>query len=113
MILERTVSPTTPIDTTLPTKDRLSKADVVAQVAAKTEMTKTEVKKVVDAMLDILISELGAGNKVILTGFGTFEVRTTQQRVGVNPRTREKMVIPSKQRATFTAGAALKRVIEE
>lgn len=90
---------------------RLTKTDLIARVAEKANVTKVESKRVLDAMLAVITQALAEGDKVILTGFGTFEVRTNKERTGVNPRTKEKMVIPAKKRPAFTAGAAFKRTV--
>lgn len=92
--------------------NRLTKSDLIAQVAAEVGISKSQAKVIVDAMLDILTENIQNGVKVNLTGFGSFEVRETKSRNGVNPRTLEKITIPASKRVAFKAGSSLKRAIE-
>ena len=86
----------------------ISKADLVDTVASKSDMTKKDVKSVVDMMLEQVSSNLKKGNKVQLTGFGTFEVRKRKARTGVRPGTTEKIKIPASKYPAFKPGKALK-----
>lgn len=86
----------------------ISKADLVDTVAAKSDMTKKDVKAVVDMMLEQVSANLKKGNKVQLTGFGTFEVRKRKARTGVRPGTTEKIKIPASKYPAFKPGKALK-----
>lgn len=90
------------------TPETVSKADLVAAVADSTALTKKDVKAVVDATLDAIGAELKAGNKVQLTGFGAFEVRTRKARTGVRPGTTEKIKIPASKYPAFKPGKGLK-----
>lgn len=92
---------------------RLTKTDLVNAVADEAEVTKVEAKKVIDAMLEVITRSLVAGEKITLTGFGTFEVRTSKARTGINPRTLEKIKIPATPRVSFAAGALLKQVVKK
>ena len=86
----------------------ISKADLVDTVAAKSDMTKKDVKAVVDMTLEQVSANLKKGNKVQLTGFGTFEVRKRKARTGVRPGTTEKIKIPASKYPAFKPGKALK-----
>jgi len=92
--------------------DRLTKTTLVDAVAEKAGITKADAKRVLDAMLEIISEALANGTKVSLTGFGTFDVRTSKARNGVNPRTREQIKIPATKRPVFSAGAPLKRAVK-
>lgn len=94
------------------TQDRLTKTTLVDAVAEKAGISKAEAKRVLETMLSIISESLANDVKVSLTGFGTFETRTSKARNGVNPRTREKIVIPATKRPVFTAGAPLKRAVK-
>ncbi len=94
------------------TQDRLTKTTLVDAVAEKAGISKAEAKRVLETMLTIISETLANDGKISLTGFGTFEVRTSKARNGVNPRTREKIVIPAAKRPVFTAGAPLKRAVK-
>ncbi|CAA9369965.1 MAG: DNA-binding protein HBsu [uncultured Chloroflexia bacterium] len=86
----------------------ISKADLVKELAEQTNMGQKDVKALVDGMLGSISSHLRQGNKVQLTGFGTFEVRERSARTGVKPGTTEKIEIPASKFPAFKAGKSLK-----
>ncbi len=86
----------------------VSKADLVTAVAEGTELRKKDVKDVLDSVLDNISAQLGKGNKVQLTGFGTFEVRSRKARTGVKPGTTDKIKIPASKYPAFKPGKGLK-----
>lgn len=86
----------------------VSKADLVSKVAADTDKSKSDVKKVLDAALSEVMDSLQSGGKVQLTGFGTFEVRERKARSGVKPGTTEKIKIPASKYPAFKPGKGLK-----
>lgn len=89
----------------------MQKTELIAKVAKETGVTQAETAKVINATIDAVIAALKSGEKVTLTGFGTFEVRKTAARVGTNPSTRQKIQIPAGKRAAFSAGAVLKAAV--
>ena len=86
----------------------MNKADLVNLVAARTELTKTDVSLVVDAAIDTIIDSVVEGKKVSILGFGSFEPRERSERQGLNPKTGEKIKIPAKRVPAFTAGKLFK-----
>tara|TARA_B100000579_G_C22634798_1_gene758458 strand:+ start:243 stop:623 length:381 start_codon:yes stop_codon:yes gene_type:complete len=86
----------------------MNKADLVNLVAARTELTKTDVSLVVDAAIDTIIDSVVEGKKVSILGFGSFEPRDRSARQGLNPKTGEKIAIPAKRVPAFTAGKMFK-----
>lgn len=89
----------------------MQKTELIAKVAKDTNLSQTDTAKVVNAVIDSIIDTLRAGEKVTLTGFGTFEVRKTAARTGTNPRTKQKIQIPAGKRATFSAGTQLREAV--
>ena len=85
----------------------MNKADLINVVAANAELTKVDAKKAVDAVLEAVKNELKIGGKVALVGFGTFSVSEKAARKGLNPRTKQEIVIPAKKVAKFKPGAEL------
>jgi len=75
----------------------MNKADLVNLVAARTELTKTEVAQVVDTLIDTIIDSVVDGKKVSILGFGSFEPRDRSARQGLNPKTGEKIKIEAKR----------------
>jgi len=86
----------------------VTKVELVSQVAAKTGMTKKDAAACVDAMLAVIEDALRSGDKVQLTGFGTFEVRERAARTGRNPQTGEEIEISARRLPVFRAGKLLK-----
>lgn len=86
----------------------MTKMDLIAAVAAKTGSTKTDAARSLDAMLDAITADLRKGGKVTITGFGTFERRERQPRMGRNPQTGAPMHIAGSKVVHFKAGKGLK-----
>ena len=86
----------------------VSKADLVKELTESTGVSSKDVKAVVDGMMESVSSHLKQGDKVQLTGFGTFEVRERAARTGVKPGTSEKIEIPASKAPAFKAGKSLK-----
>lgn len=90
----------------------VSKADLVDRIAGETGMSKKDVKAVVDGMLGHVTTHLKSGEKVQLTGFGTFEVRERKARSGVKPGTTDRIDIPASKYPAFKPGKGLKDSIQ-
>jgi len=92
----------------------MQKATLITRVAQETGTSKRVTRQVIDKMLDIIANELQNGEKVVLTRFGTFQMRTRRSRRGVNPQTGKEMVIPEMQTPGFSASNSLReRVTHE
>ncbi len=89
----------------------MTKADLVVQVAKRTGLTSRASKEAVSAVFDVIADALKRGEKVVVTGFGTFLVRNRAARKGRNPQTGEEITIPATKTPGFTAGKALKKVV--
>lgn len=93
----------------------MTKAELIVTVSEKTGQTQKTVLKVLDSLLDTITEVLATtdtNEKVVLTGFGSFEVRTRAERKGKNPRTGEEIVIPKQKTAAFKAGKLLKDALK-
>ena len=86
----------------------MTKQDVVDAVANKTGMTKKDAGEAVEAVLDVVTSALRSGDAVTFTGFGKFSTSRRAERMGVNPRTGEKVLIRAANVPKFSAGSQLK-----
>ncbi|AKX92914.1 HU family DNA-binding protein [Neomoorella thermoacetica] len=89
----------------------MNKMDLIASVAEKTDLTKKDAEKVVNAVLASIEEALAQGEKVQLVGFGTFEIKERAARVGRNPRTGEEIQIAATRAPVFKAGKALKDAV--
>ena len=86
----------------------MNKTELVAAIAAKTELTKKDAEKALKAFTDVVAEELKKSKKIQLVGFGTFEVVKRAARTGVNPATGKKIKIKASKAPKFKAGKALK-----
>ncbi len=91
----------------------MNKTELVAAVAEKTELTKKDATKAVEAVFDTIQETLANGEKVQLIGFGNFEVRDRAARKGRNPQTGEEIEIPASKVPAFKAGKALKEAVKK
>ena len=86
----------------------MTKTEVIEALASRVGLTKADAKRAVDGVLEIIGGGLARGEKVTLTGFGTFEVRQRRARMGRNPQTGAPLHIPASTYPAFRAGKALK-----
>ena len=84
------------------------KSDLVNQVAQRTGLTKKDSARAVDALFEAIREELQNGGKVQLVGFGTFEVKQREARIGRNPKTMEEIRIPARRVPVFRPGKELR-----
>ena len=91
----------------------MNKAELVAAIAEKTELSKKDSEKALKAFIDVVTEELKKGEKVQLVGFGTFETSKRAAREGRNPQTGETMKIAASVAPKFKPGKALKDAINE
>ena len=86
----------------------MNKTTFVAALAEKTGLTLKQADAALEAVMDIIVEELKKGEKVQLTGFGTFEVRERAERDGRNPATGEIIRIEASKAPAFKAGKKFK-----
>ena len=85
----------------------MNKAELINAIAEKANLTKGDAKAALDATLAAISDAVANNDKVALIGFGTFAVVEKGARTGINPATKEKIVIPAKKVVKFKAGAEL------
>ena len=85
----------------------MNKAELINAIAEKANLTKADAKAALDATLAASSDAVANNDKVALIGFGTFAVVEKGARTGINPATKEKIVIPAKKVVKFKAGAEL------
>ena len=90
----------------------MTKADLVAQVAKQANLTAKAAKDAVSTIFSTMSDALKRGEKVVVTGFGTFMVRKRAARKGRNPQTGAEIQIPATKTPGFTAGKSLKRLVK-
>jgi len=85
----------------------MNKAELVKAIAAGANLSKKDSEAALNAMVAAVTKALKDGDKVALVGFGSFSVVEKAERKGVNPATKQEIVIPAKKVVKFKAGAGL------
>lgn len=89
----------------------MNKTELVAEIAAKSELSKKDAEKALKAFTEVVAEQLKKGEKIQLVGFGTFEVSKRAARTGKNPQTGEAIKIPASKSPKFKPGKALKEAV--
>jgi DNA-binding protein HU-beta len=89
----------------------VNKTELTEHVATRTELTRGDAARAVDAVWAVIEETLGRGGEVSITGFGRFHVGERAARAGVNPRTGERIEIAASRVPRFTAGSALRGAV--
>ena len=89
----------------------MNKTELISAIAEKSGMTKKDAEKALAAVIDTLTDAMVQGDKVTLVGFGAFETKTREARMGRNPKTKEAIEIPATRIPVFKAGADLKNAV--
>ena len=89
----------------------MNKTELIAAVAEKAGLTKKDAERTVNATFEAITESLVKGDKVSVSGFGIFEVKNREARVGRNPRTKETIQIPATRLPQFKASKTLKDAI--
>jgi DNA-binding protein HU-beta len=90
----------------------VTKAELVDQVADRADLTKTDASRAVEAVLATVEDALRRGSEVTVAGFGKFHVSQRGARLGVNPRTGERIQIAATRVPRFTPGSRLKTAVK-
>ena len=89
----------------------MTKAELISAIAEKTELSKKDSEKALNATVAVITDTLAKGDKIQLVGFGTFEIRERKAREGINPQTKKKIKIPATKVPAFKAGRQLKDAV--
>ncbi len=89
----------------------MTKAELISAIAEKTELSKKDSEKALNATVAVITDTLAKGDKIQLVGFGTFETRDRKAREGINPQTKKKIKIPATKVPAFKAGRAFKDAV--
>ncbi|MDY3014712.1 MAG: HU family DNA-binding protein [Evtepia sp.] len=91
----------------------MNKRDLIVELSQRSDLTQSEVREVLELLFAVITEGLGKKEKVIISGFGSFQVKPRAARIGVNPKNKEKITIPATQVPTFKPGKKLKEVVCE
>lgn len=86
----------------------MNKKELAEVIAEKFDLTKVKSNEIVDTVFESMIDALADGQKVEISGFGKFEVKTRAARTGINPQTKETIDIPASNTPSFKASKNLK-----
>ena len=89
----------------------MNKSELIGLVAEHSGMTKKDTERVINAAIDAITASLVKGEKVQISGFGVFETKDRESRIGRNPHTKEAIDIPATRVPTFKASKALKDTV--
>lgn len=89
----------------------MNKTELIAVAAENSGMTKKDTERVLNAAIDAVTAALVKGDKVQVSGFGIFETKNREARIGRNPHTKEAIEIPATRVPAFKASKALKDLI--
>lgn len=90
----------------------MTKSDLINIVAKKAHLTKKAAKEAVEVFLEEIANSLVKGQKVVLSGFGTFKVTKVKDKKGRNPQTGETMIIKGHKAVRFSVGKPLKEAVK-
>jgi DNA-binding protein HU-beta len=91
----------------------MNKTDLINAIAAKSGLNKKNSEAALNSFLGTVEDSLSKGEKVVLVGFGTFEVRNRATRKGRNPQTKQEITIPASKAPVFKAGKGLKEKVNK
>lgn len=91
----------------------MNRQDLIDAIAEDTEASKAATSRFLDSLIDRIQRAVAGGDKVKLTGFGTFEKAQVAARTGRNPKTGEAITIAATARPKFTPGATFKDLVKE
>ncbi|MCP5455257.1 MAG: HU family DNA-binding protein [Thermotogae bacterium] len=90
----------------------MNKKELTVALAEKINITQKDAGVFIDTFVDVVAESLEKGEEVKIVGFGTFGVAERAERNGVNPQTKENIVIPAHKVPKFKAGKELKERIK-
>ena len=91
----------------------MKKTELIAAIAEQSGLSKKDAEKALSATLDTIVKAVADGDKIQLTGFGTFEQRQRNARTGCDPRTGNTIEIPASKVPAFKAGKGFKDIVNK
>ena len=89
----------------------MNKTELISIAAENAGLTKKDTERVINAAIDAITASLIKGERVQISGFGTFETKNREARVGRNPHTKQAIEIPATKVPSFKASKSLKDTI--
>lgn len=98
---------------TVSSRDGMTKAELVEEVARTTQLTKKHAEIIVNTVFESIVNSLREGEKIELRGFGSFRIRHRGSRTGRNPKTGDKVKVPPKRIPFFKPGKELRELLND
>lgn len=89
-----------------------NKDDLIQTLIRKTGLSKRQAAECLNTLLEEITKALSKGEEITLTGFGKFAVSQRKERMGINPKTGERIKIPARKAPVFKAGQTLKDAVK-
>lgn len=90
----------------------IGKSEIVHRLAEKTGMSDSKANHMLNTVIETVSEALSRGEEVRITGFGSFKVAETKERMAMNPRTREPVRVPAGKRVSFSPGSQLSSFVK-
>jgi DNA-binding protein HU-beta len=91
----------------------MNKAELIEAIASQVELSKTKVGQVIDALTETVTKTICDGEPVRITGFGTFEPKPRKSKAGVNPQTKQRIMVASRVVPAFRPSAEFKEAVRK
>ena len=91
----------------------MNKSELIEAIAKKSKLTKKDTETLLNTFMDVVKQTLKKGEKIMLVGFGTFQVNKRKATTGVNPRTKEKIKIPAKNVAKWKVSESINKNLNQ
>ncbi|MEA3428856.1 MAG: HU family DNA-binding protein [Thermodesulfobacteriota bacterium] len=91
----------------------MTKKELIAEIAKGTELSQHAVSNVIESITEQVCALLCRGDRITLSGFGTFSTKNRAQREGRNPQTGESMIIPAHRVVKFTVAKKMKEAVND
>ena len=89
------------------------KSDLIDRVAIRTNLTRSQTRLVVNSFINTITESLSEGTHIEIRGFGSFRIRERNARIGMNPKSGQRISIPAKKVPYFRAGKELKLIVDK
>jgi DNA-binding protein HU-beta len=91
----------------------MNKSELIHEIARTTKFTKKEINIVITTLIEIIITKVADNETITLVGFGSFKVQKRKSRKGINPKTKEKLLIPASRKPIFSSGKYFRDKVNE
>ena len=91
----------------------MNKLELTEALSKKLNLSKADAERALNSILELISESLSKGEKVTISGFGTFGITNRKEREGVNPKTGARIKIPATKTPKFTTGKALKESVNK